>query len=123
MSRLEERLEAIRADTAGRAKLLRYGIWLVCGLLLFNLVLGDMGIVAGWRQRHTASVTRREVSDLEAENAALLADIKALKTDPFRIESIAREQLNLARPGEIIFLFPASPPDEQPASQKTPRRR
>jgi cell division protein FtsB len=122
VSRLDERLEAIRADSKGRARLLRYGTWIVAGLLLFNLVLGDMGVVAGWRQRHTTSVTRREVAEFEAENAALLADIKALKTDPFRIESIAREQLNLARPGEIIFLFPASPAEE-PGSQKTRGKR
>ena len=98
---------SLRTDPVSRARAVRSGIWLLAGLLLFNLIFGDMGIVAGLRQRHAAARLRREVASLQAENDALLADVHALKTNPFRIESIAREQLGLARPGEIIFLFPS----------------
>ena len=107
-----ERLRAI--DPAARSRAARAGFWVVAGLLLLNLLLGDMGVLAGIRQRRVASRLRSEVATLQIEHDALAADIQALNSNPFRIESIAREELGLARPGEIIFLFPsgagAAPP-------------
>ena len=38
----------------------------------------------------------REITTLEAE-------VTALKTDPRELERIAREDLNLIRPGEVVF--------------------
>ena len=96
-----------RIDPAARARALRAAVWVLAGLLLFNLLFGEMGVVAGLRQRHTAARLRREVAELQATTDALKAEVRALKTDPFRIEAIAREQLGLARPGEIVFLFPS----------------
>jgi len=93
-------------DPAARSRALRGAVCLLAGLLLFNLFFGDMGIVAGLRQRHSASRLRREVAGLQVRADTLLAEVRSLKTDPFRIESIARDQLGLARPGEIVFLFP-----------------
>jgi cell division protein FtsB len=100
-----ERLRAI--DPAARTRAARAGFWIIAGLLLLNLVLGDMGVLAGIRQRRVASRLRSEVASLQIEHDALAADIQALNSNPFRIESIAREELGLARPGEIIFLFPS----------------
>jgi cell division protein FtsB len=100
-----ERLRAI--DPAARTRAARAGFWIVAGLLLLNLVLGDMGVLAGIRQRRVTSQLRSEVATLQIEHDALAADIQALNSNPFRIESIAREELGLARPGEIIFLFPS----------------
>ena len=97
----------LHVDPAARARLLRYVFWFLAASLLFNLIFGDMGIVEGLRERALACRLRGEVATLRAENDALATDIRALHTDPFRVESIAREQLGLARPGEIIFLFTA----------------
>ncbi|MCA9575620.1 MAG: septum formation initiator family protein [Polyangiales bacterium] len=41
---------------------------------------------------------RREVRDLQRE-------VQALRTDPFAIERIARDELGMVRPGEVIFQF------------------
>jgi cell division protein FtsB len=95
-----------RFDGAARARALRGAVWILAGVLLFHLFLGEMGIVAGLRQRHHEARLRREVADLQRRTDALMDDVRALKTDAFRIESIARDQLGLARPGEIVFLFP-----------------
>ena len=100
-----DRLRAI--DPAARARAARAGIWIVAGLLLLNLLFGDMGVLSGIRQRRAASQLRAEVAALQTEHDAIAADIQALNSNPFRIESIAREELGLARPGEIIFLFPS----------------
>ena len=116
-----ERLRAI--DPVARTRAARAGFWVVAGLLLLNLLFGDMGVLAGIRQRRAASQLRSEVAALQVEHDALASDIQALNSNPFRIESIAREELGLARPGEIIFLFPsgglASPPAAPPAGAAT----
>ena len=64
-----------------------------------------MGIVESFKKRRAVARLRDEVAAAQADIDALNADILALHKDPFRIEAIAREQLNLARPGEILFLF------------------
>ena len=103
-------------DGAARGRALRVAIWLVAATLLFNLLFGDMGVIQGLRQRRASSRLQAEVARLEAENAALAADIKALHDDPFRIEAIAREELGLARPGEIVFLFTPDPGSAPPSA-------
>ena len=98
----------LSADPAARARALRWCFGVLVVLLLFNLVFGDMGVIQGMRQRSAAGRLRVELRTLEEATAALAAEVKALGADPFRIEAIAREELGLARPGEIIFLFPAA---------------
>ena len=51
---------------------------------------------------------RSEIATLNKENAALQQAVKELKTDPRAIEKIAREELILAKPGEIIIKIPQS---------------
>ncbi|KMP10852.1 cell division protein FtsB [Candidatus Nitromaritima sp. SCGC AAA799-C22] len=40
---------------------------------------------------------------LRNENELLRVEIDALKSDPFAIELLAREKLNLVRPGETVY--------------------
>ena len=69
-----------------------------------------MGIIESFKKRLAVASLKREVAATQADIDALNADIQALQKDPFRIEAIAREQLNLARPGEILFLFTPDAP-------------
>lgn len=41
--------------------------------------------------------------ELRAEIRALSSEVRALKTDPGEVARIAREDLNLVVPGEIVF--------------------
>jgi cell division protein FtsB len=119
-----ERLRAV--DPIARRRAARACFWVVAGLLLLNLLFGDMGVLAGIRQRRAASQLRSEVVSLQVEHDALAFDIQALNSNPFRIETIAREELGLARPGEIIFLFPsggAAPPAGIAPSSAAPSSR
>ena len=103
---------------------LRLLFWILAGTLAFNSLFGDMGLVQGFRQRHAAARLRREVEALRRENSRLVTDIKELRQDPYRIEAIAREELGLSRPGEIIFLFqdydPGGAPGPAPAPSPVP---
>ena len=100
--------ERFKDSPAARARAARWALGAVGGLLAFHLVFGDMGLVRGARQRATLARLGEETLALEAETAALKREVEGLTKDPFRIEALAREQLGLARPGEIIFLFPDS---------------
>jgi cell division protein FtsB len=109
---------SVQATAEFRRKSLRTLFWFLAAVLLFNLFFGEMGVIQGFRLRSTAARVADEVRTLQAENDALREEIRALQEDPFRIESIARQELGLGRPGEIIFLFPGgdSPTAPPPAS-------
>jgi cell division protein FtsB len=42
-------------------------------------------------------------TELRADIRALSAEVRALKTDPSEVARIAREDLNLVGPGEVVF--------------------
>ncbi len=95
-----------RSDGAHlRRRALLILFWFFAVSLLFNSLFGDMGLIQGIRQRRAASRLRREVATLRLDNDRLMTEIQDLRHDPYRIETIAREDLGLIRPGEIIFLF------------------
>jgi len=74
--------------------------------VLIGTAMGDRGYLEVRRRREAFEEMQREVARLQAENNALLADISALKTEPYVVEKLAREKLGYARPGEVIYLFP-----------------
>jgi cell division protein FtsB len=99
--------------------------WFLALSLLFNSLFGDMGLVERFRQKRVLAKLSREVASLRAENARLVTDIDDLRRDPYRIEAIAREELGLVKPGEIVFLFggretPAPSPSPSPQELPAP---
>jgi len=80
--------------------------------LLVHDIFGAHGLLAMRRRQKEIGRLRQEITQVNAENRELAEQVKALKTDPKLIERIAREEMGLARPGELIFkLPPAAPPD------------
>jgi len=77
------------------------------GLLLIHDIFGAHGFLAMRRTQKEIEYLRRQIQQVNAENRELASQIHALKTDPRFIERIAREELGLARPGELIFKVPA----------------
>ena len=60
---------------------------------------------------------KSSMAELMQENAALQKDITDLKTDPQTIRKIAREELGLAQPGEVIIKLPAPQPGASAAAK------
>jgi cell division protein FtsB len=89
----------LRRKAAGLASVIAL-IALVVGALF-----GDRGLLQLATQRQRARALARQLQDLREENRALGAEIEALKTDPAAIERLAREQLGLAKPGEMVFVL------------------
>jgi cell division protein FtsB len=97
----------------------------ILGLALFALLVHDVfgahGFVAMRRTQKEIEQIREQIGKLNDENKSLSNQVNSLKTDPKAIERIAREEMGLARPGEIIYKLPdaAKPGDPQgPGSQK-----
>ena len=42
---------------------------------------------------------------LRAENQMILEEIRSLKTSPLAVERLARENLGLVKPGEVVLLI------------------
>ena len=97
-------------------KLRRYGmvaLLILCAVLLISETFGDHGWLALRRQRREYQALQEQVRRLQQENQQLEMRIKTLQSDPKAIEKLAREQMRLARPGEIIYVLPEMKPEEQ----------
>jgi cell division protein FtsB len=68
-------------------------------------VQGEHGMLAMWRKQHDVAVLVREIEALEQENARLHQEIQRLEHDTGYLEKIAREEIGLVRPGELVFEF------------------
>jgi len=82
------------------------------GLLVLVLVVHDVFGTHGFlAMRRTQSEINKVLADLDQlnkENLQLEQEVRALKTDPHKIEKIARDELGLAKPGEVIIKIPLS---------------
>jgi len=104
------------------AGLLRqYGSTLL-GLLLLALLVHDIfgahGYLAMRRTQQEINKVKAGTQQLNKENLQLEDEVKELKSDPHKIEKIARDELGLARPGEVIIKIPQSQQLPQASSVK-----
>jgi cell division protein FtsL len=91
-----------------RSRLVLVAILLL--LLVAASLVGDRGLLRLYRLHRTRAALTREIEQVSAANAALAEEVRALRTDPGRIEAIAREELGLVKPGEIVYEFRAAAP-------------
>jgi len=92
-------------------------------LVLAHTLFGPYGYLSMRRTERQIEQLRQEIDQLDRENVALSGEIRALQTDPAAIEKAAREDMGLARPGELIFRLPddATPATGTPA-KKPPQK-
>jgi cell division protein FtsB len=81
-----------------------FGLLTVAMLLL--AIFNDRGMIQVHAQARKLSSIETDVTRLEAENKQLNAEIQALRSDPTTIEKVAREELKLVKPGEVVLVTP-----------------
>jgi cell division protein FtsB len=78
-------------------------------VLAVNALIGERGLSETLRARREFRDAVSELSRLQYENAALTETITRLRHDARTIESVARAELGLIRPGEILVVVKHQP--------------
>ena len=96
---------------------IRFHLRLPTGWLLYLLgalivavalvtVIGERGALLVWRLRGEKSQLDEQNYRLQKENEALRQRIARIRHDDQYLEKLAREELNLVRPGDVVYRFP-----------------
>ena len=105
------KLKKVNASEKIQPLLRQYGRALL-GLLVVVLVVHDIfgahGYLAMRRTQEEIRKVNADLDQLNKENLQLEQEVRELKTDPHKIEKIARDELGLAKPGEVIIKIPQS---------------
>ncbi len=100
-------------------------VFLLVSLFLFGClaaVFGERGLLDLRRSAQQLRTLELQTEREQRRVAGLRGHVQRLRDDPAALERIAREELGLTRPGEVVFLLPrekADPddPDAPPASR------
>jgi cell division protein FtsB len=84
---------------------LRRALIFVTVVVLVNACVGQGGLSASLRARREYAAAQAQLSALQRENAALAMQMRNLSSDLRTIESVAREEFGLIRPGEVMFVL------------------
>ena len=95
-----------------RSRLVLVAILLL--LLVAASLVGDRGLLRLYQLHRTRAALTREIEQVSAANSTLAEEVRALRTDPGRVEAIAREELGLVKPGETVYEFRAAGPSQPP---------
>lgn len=99
------------------------GFWQRNGRMLLALavlflfahdIFGTHGFLAMRRTQKEIHRLGEDIAKLTEDNRQLTDQVKSLRSDPRLIEKIARDELGLARPGEVIIKVPL-PAKNEPA--------
>ncbi|CAN5504947.1 hypothetical protein BH23ACI1_BH23ACI1_24040 [soil metagenome] len=96
-----------------RRRALNYLLIFVVVVLAVDGLVGENGLMQRLRAREAHQEQRLAFEALRQENQRLRGQIHRLREDPGSIEALAREELGLIRPGEILFMIR----DVKPASR------
>jgi cell division protein FtsB len=93
------------AASALRRKPVQFLLAFATAVLLIDALVGDRGLVERLRARRQYQEAATALAAARAENARLREQARRLKEDSSAIESLAREELGLLRPGELLFII------------------
>lgn len=80
-----------------------FWLLLIALFFIFVTIFGHNGLLQIGELRRVSKVLAEEIAALSEENELLRKEIKGLREDPFYIEKVAREELDLVRPNEVVY--------------------
>ena len=83
---------------------LRRALVLATVVVLADALFGERGVAELLRARQDYAAARAELVALQQKNAGLREQARRLWDDPSAVEAVAREELGLIRPGEVLFV-------------------
>jgi cell division protein FtsB len=91
-------------SSAGR-RAVHFLLVFVTLVLVGDALIGEKGLIESMRARRQYREVAASLESLRRENGRLRENVRRLRDDPGAIESLAREQLGLIRPGEVLFII------------------
>jgi cell division protein FtsB len=79
-------------------------------LLLLVTIVGERGALHLWRLRGEKTQLDEQNYLLQKANEELRQKITRIRSDNRYLEKLAREELNMVRPGEVVYRFPRAEP-------------
>jgi cell division protein FtsB len=76
-------------------------------LVALVTIVGERGVLHLWRLHGEKNRLDEQNYRLQKENESLRQRLQRIRNDNHYLEKLAREELNMARPGEVIYRFPA----------------
>ena len=83
-------------------KTLALGVVLIVAMTL-AAVFSDKGFMNVYDFTEELDYLKRSNAFLAEENTRIHKEINALKSDPYAVEMLARDKLNLVKPGETVY--------------------
>ena len=103
-ARKRQRPPAVPPSSGGRRRTLQLLLVFVTLVLVINALVGERGLMETLRVRREHQTLVHSIESLRAENARLREQARRLRSDPATIEALARQELGLIRPGELLFI-------------------
>jgi cell division protein FtsB len=103
-SRGRARQAVIPSPSSSRRRFVSYALTFITIVLVVDALVGDKGLLETIRARKQYAEVAASLNALRQENQRLRNKIRGLTDDPSTIESVAREDLGLIRPGELVFV-------------------
>ncbi len=79
-------------------------------VLVVDALAGEKGLIESMHARQRYREAADALEAVRRDNVRMREEVRRLKEDPAAIESLARQQLGLIRPGEVLFIIK----DEKP---------
>ena len=95
--------ELAEARVARKRRLILIAV-LVMLIAIFS-VGGNRSLIRIYQMSKTRAELHRGIGRLKQANQDLVQEVQSFKNDPGRVEAIAREELGLVKPGEVVYQF------------------
>jgi cell division protein FtsB len=90
-------------------RLVRFTLIFGASALAANALIGEDGVLDTLKARQQHRILSEDLNRLRLENAELRQTADRLRHDPRAIEEVARRDLRLIKPGELLLLFAEDP--------------
>ena len=98
--------------TQDRQTRIRIGITILILLtlvLFFTLIFDGRGLIGHFKRKNTVKKLQTDINTIKLKNQVIKNQIDLIQNDPLEVEKIAREELGLSKPGEVIYKFKEGP--------------
>ena len=101
---------SVSVSPTARRKTLQALLVFVTLVLVLNALVGERGLMETLRARHQHQELMIAIDRLRADNLRLREEARRLRSDPGTIEALARQELGLIKPGEVLFIIKDAKP-------------